>query len=152
MTNPALLDRLFSLCVIEANSKKERRMAQRLREELAELGLEVREDGAASIIGGECGNLITQLPPAGEPVRWVTLLAHMDAVPPGRGVDPYLDGEVVRSRGQILSADDRAGLAIVLGLLGALKAAPLAAWAFRWFSRPARSRGRAVRRPSRDRT
>ena len=125
MTSPALLDRFLSLCVIEANSKKERLMAERLRQELAELGLEVREDGAGGTIGGECGNLMAELPPAGEPARWVTLMAHMDAVPPGRGVDPYLDGEVVRSRGQILSADDRAGLAIVLELLGVLKAAPL---------------------------
>lgn len=120
-----LLDRFLTLCVIEANSKKERRMAQRLREELWALGLEVREDGAGSLIGGECGNLFAEVPPKGMPARWVTLLAHMDAVPPGCGSDPYVSDEVVRSRGQILSADDRAGLAIALGVLEALKSSPL---------------------------
>lgn len=123
--NQALLDRFLELCVIEANSKREALMSERLRCELGRLGLEVKEDGAAAAVGGECGNLISEVMPADRITRAITLLSHMDAVPPGCGESPYLEDGVVRSKGPILSADDRAGLAIILQILNDLRERPL---------------------------
>jgi tripeptide aminopeptidase len=100
-------------------------MADRVRSDLEALGLSVREDGTAEKIGGNAGNLFTELAPSGEARRWITLSAHLDAVPPGYGEDPYIDGEVIRSRGRILSADDRAGVAMILELLDELRRDPL---------------------------
>ena len=124
--NQRLLDRFLRLCVIEAPSKKEGRMAAKIREELGRLGLEAREDGAAAAIGGECGNLLVEVSPEGSPAAWITLLAHMDAVPPGCAREPHIEGGIVRSRRGILSADDRAGVAILLEILGDLGERPLA--------------------------
>ena len=89
------------------------------------MGLEAREDGAGAFIGGACGNLLAELPPGGDPRRWVTLAAHLDAVPPGHATEPWMDGGRVRSRRGILAADDRAGVAILLQVLHDLRAKPL---------------------------
>jgi len=123
--NQALLDRFFELCVIEANSKREALMSERLRRELGRLGLEVKEDGAAAAVGGECGNLFAEVFPADGAASTITLLSHMDAVPPGCGESPYLEDGLVRSKGPILSADDRAGLSIILQVLNDLRERPL---------------------------
>jgi tripeptide aminopeptidase len=120
-----LLDRFLDLCVIQANSKREGLMAQKLRAELSRLGLAAEEDGAARAIGGESGNLFARRPPAGVPSGWISLFAHMDAVPPGCGEAPYVEAGRVRPRGGILSADDRAGVAIILQILEDLGGAPL---------------------------
>ncbi len=120
-----LLDRFLRLCIIEAPSGREAPMAEALRAELAAMGLEARGDGTAARTGGACDNLAVELLPAGEARRWVTLMAHMDAVPPGRAVDPYVHEGAVRTRGAILSADDRAGIAILLELLAAVRREPL---------------------------
>lgn len=121
----ALLERFMSLCLVEARSKAERPMADRLVGELARLGLSAREDQAGASIGGQCGNLLTELPPQEQAEVWVALLAHMDAVPPGCGEAPYIENGIVRTKGQILSADDRAGIAIVLRILEELRREPL---------------------------
>jgi di/tripeptidase len=57
----------------------------------------------------------------------VVLNAHLDTVPPVPGVPlaPVVAGHVVRTDGrQILGADDKAGVAVVLELLRALRDAP----------------------------
>ncbi len=120
-----LLDRFLSLCTIPAPTRDERQMADRVRSDLEALGLSVREDGTAEKIGGTTGNLFTELAPSGKPKSWITLSAHLDAVPPGHGMDPYLDGDIVRSRGEILAADDRAGVAMILELFEELRRNPL---------------------------
>lgn len=119
-----LLQDFLELCVIEGPSRKEGPVAAAVRAKLAELGLKVEEDGSARAVGGEVGNLLAELAPA-NPKRWVTLASHMDAVPPGCGRDPYIEEGAVRTRGDILAADDRAGIALLLGILRALKAEPL---------------------------
>jgi tripeptide aminopeptidase len=120
--------RLIELCATPSPSLAERRVAARVRAELEGWGLEVREDDAAAVIGGEAGNLIAELP-GGRPER-VVLNAHLDTVPllPGEPLAPVVEGDVVRTSGrQILGADDKAGVAIVLELVDALQATPFEA-------------------------
>lgn len=123
--NQELLDRFLGLCVIEAPSKKEGPMARRIRSEIGEMGLVAREDGTSERTGSEVGNLIVEVPPSAAGALWITLMAHMDAVPPGRGAEPYIEDGLVRSRGQILSADDRAGISIALQILKDVRRTPL---------------------------
>ncbi len=74
------------------------------------------------------GNLICKLP--GKRTREaeaILLCAHADTVRPGTGVEPVVEGDVIRSRGDtILGADDKAGIAAILhGILGARHHPPL---------------------------
>lgn len=84
-------------------------------------------------LGARClfdpyGNLIAKLPPLGsrgtEPVL---LCAHADTVRPGVGIDPVVEGRVIRSRGEtVLGADDKAGIAAIwYGLLWAERRPPV---------------------------
>jgi len=120
-----LLNRFLSYCTVPAPSLSEGPMAERVRHELEALGLSWQEDGAAAAIGGEAGNHFTSLEPAGPADRWIVLAAHLDAVPPGHGTDPAVDGDIVRSREGILAGDDRAGVAIILQILEDLGREPL---------------------------
>jgi tripeptide aminopeptidase len=123
-----LRDRLVALCRTPSPSLEERAVARLVRAELAALGLDVHEDDAGAALGGDSGNLVAELP-GGRSER-VALNAHLDTVPlvPGVPLEPVVVGDVVRSGGrQILGADDKAGVAVVLELLQVLAAVPFAA-------------------------
>ena len=122
-----LRDRLVALCRVPSPSGDERAIVDLLAAELSSWGLAVREDAAAAAVGGNAGNLIAELP-GGRPER-VVLNAHVDTVPlvPHEPLAPVVDGDVVRSGGrQILGADDKAGVAIVLEVVDALRERPAA--------------------------
>lgn len=120
-----LRERLVALCAIPSPTLHERAVVDHLRAELEGRGLAVREDDAAAALGGEAGNLIAELP-GGRSER-VMLNAHVDTVPlvPGVPLAPVVEGTVVRTDGrQILGADDKAGVAVVLELIDALRRVP----------------------------
>ena len=122
-----LRDLLVELCQIPSPSRSERAIADHLAALLTALGMSVREDDAATVTAGNTGNLIAELP-GNRPGRMV-LAAHMDTVPlvPGEPLVALADGSVLRSSGkQILGADDKAGVAIVIALLERLSRLPLA--------------------------
>lgn len=121
-----LRELLIELCAIPSVSLDERAIVDRLRRELEALGASVREDDAGQSLGGTAGNLIAELP-GGRPER-VMLNAHVDTVPlvPGVPLEPIAvpaddsEGErvIVRCRErQVLGADDKAGVAVVMRLV-----------------------------------
>ena len=121
-----LRDRVVALCTIPSPSGDERAIVDALTTELVAWGLAVREDDAAAAVGGAAGNLIAELP-GGRPER-VALNAHVDTVPlvPGEPLAPVVDRTVVRTNGrQILGADDKAGVAIVLEVVDTLRTRPM---------------------------
>lgn len=104
----------MDLCATDSESKRERLLADKLKERLAELGFFVVEDDAGERIGGTAGNLFARLPGTveGEPILFS---CHMDRVTPGTGVKPRLDGGYVVSDGTtVLGADDAAGIAAII--------------------------------------
>ncbi len=110
-------DRLQALFLelvrIDSLSRREGRIAARLDRELRELGAEVAYDDAGRAVQGEVGNLIAHVPgtTAAPPLL---LCAHMDTVEPGEGVQPVVDGDVIRTDGTtVLGGDDKSGVAIV---------------------------------------
>ncbi len=114
----AMQERLVDLCRVPSPSRSERRMADRLREEFEALGMVVSEDDAGTSTGGDAGNLVAEL--GGGLSGRIVLAAHMDTVPlvPGVPLAPEVEGSVVRSGGQqVLGADDKAGVSVVLELL-----------------------------------
>jgi len=123
-----LRDLLAELCLIPSPSRHERAIADDITSRLRALGASVTEDDAATSTGGAAGNLVAVLP--GDVPRRVVLAAHMDTVPlvEGQPLEAIAVGTVLRSTGQqILGADDKAGVAIVLELVERMSHVPPAA-------------------------
>jgi tripeptide aminopeptidase len=115
-----LVDTFLDLVRIDGVSGKERDVASYLERRLSALGLEWHMDRAGETFGGDCGNLVARLagtvdaPP-------VLLGAHMDTVGPTRDLTVVeADGRISSDGTTILGADDRAGIAIILGVVSAL--------------------------------
>jgi len=109
---------LMELIRIDSLSRKERAIAQRLKQEMEELGGKSWIDDAGEKVGGDTGNLIVHFAgnvPGSTPIL---LSAHMDTVKPGEGVVPVLDGNVLHSDGRtVLGGDDKSGVAIICEVL-----------------------------------
>ena len=109
-----IVKEFMELVKIDSLSKEEGKIAQKLKEVLEELGLEVEVDNAGEKVGGETGNLIAKLNKNSD-FPTLMLSAHMDTVTPGKGIEPVIDDGVISSQGDtILGADNKAGLAIIL--------------------------------------
>ena len=110
-----LNDTFAELCAIPSPSGHERAVADRVAAELRSLGLEVEEDDAAEITGGEAGNVLARLP--GRTDRSVLLAAHLDTVPHDGDIEPVLVDGAWESAGEtILGADNKAAVAMLLAL------------------------------------
>jgi tripeptide aminopeptidase len=113
---------LIELVQIDSLSRKEQKIALRLKRELEELGGEVQFDNAGGKVGGSVGNLIAHFPGNVAESSPILLSAHMDTVVPGEGVVPVLDGDIVRSDGRtVLGGDDKSGIAIICEVLRVLR-------------------------------
>ncbi|HEX3875099.1 MAG TPA: M20/M25/M40 family metallo-hydrolase [Solirubrobacteraceae bacterium] len=103
------------LCAILSPSRGERACADLVRRELEEIGLEVEEDAAGAAVGGDCGNLVARVP--GTRDAWLLVCAHLDTVPPSGPIEPVVvDGGWVNAGTGILGADNKAAVAVALGL------------------------------------
>jgi tripeptide aminopeptidase len=102
------------LCEIESPSQRERAVAEAVAAELRELGLEVDEDGSASVTGSDSGNLLARI--AGpEGARSVLLCAHLDTVPLAAPVNVVQENGAFRNGNEaILGADNKAAVATIL--------------------------------------
>lgn len=79
---------------------------------LIENGLEVVEDQAGSLIGGNANNLIAKLPANCEGAKSIFFSAHFDTVEPTDGlVLEEIDGVFLSKSDTILGADDKGGMA-----------------------------------------
>ena len=103
------------LARIDSESFGEREMAERLKEKLAELGIQAKEDDTAEKIGGNAGNLFGTLK-GGLPGTPILLSGHMDTVAPGIGKKPVFheDGTITSDGTTVLGADDLTGVIAIL--------------------------------------
>ncbi|HEY3417867.1 MAG TPA: M20/M25/M40 family metallo-hydrolase [Armatimonadota bacterium] len=116
-----LLDTFLELVHINATSRHEGPMAQRVSEMFTELGAEVIVDDAAPKMGGEIGNIIVRVPGT---VAGPALLfnAHLDSVDPTEGLQVQRTGGLITSDGTtILAADDRSGVAAIIEMARTLQ-------------------------------
>jgi tripeptide aminopeptidase len=112
---------VMELMAIRGTSGQEGRVAEYITRKLRDAGVPasaIKFDKAhlKTPLPGEVGNLILQLPGTVRAPRRL-LMAHMDTVPVCAGAKPVRRGNVVHSADPStgLGADDRAGVAVVLG-------------------------------------
>ena len=115
MINQArVLDTFLNYVRIDSESGNEKEMAERLRDDLLSLGLEVKTDHAGEGFGSNgfnvCAYLNGTLP--GEPTIFC---AHMDTVTPGKDIQPIVENGIIHTDGStILGADDKSGVAAIM--------------------------------------
>ncbi len=103
-----------------SESKNEREMCLLMEEELRGLGFHVERDEVGEKCGSNGWNIYARM--EGGDAEPLLLCAHMDTVPPGEGVNPVIDGNVIRSAGDtILGADDKSAMAAILEAVSLLK-------------------------------
>ncbi len=111
------------LCEIGSPSRKEGRIAERLRAIFSDLGAEsIVEDHSAPITGSECGNLIISFAgrKSNDPVFFN---CHMDTVEPGISIRVVRRNDIFTSAGNtILGSDDKSGIAALIEAVRVLKA------------------------------
>ncbi len=112
----------IALASIDSLSRHEGRVARCLAERLRAMGFEPLVDDSAPQTGSDTGNLIVRIP-GNAPGPAVLIGAHMDTIGPTEGMTPAVRDGVIYSNGRtVLGADDKAGIAIMLGVLAELKA------------------------------
>jgi tripeptide aminopeptidase len=111
-----LLADFTRLCEIESPSRQERAMADAVTGELGAEGIEVEEDGTGTETGSDAGNLLARIP-APESARTIMLCAHLDTVPLDAPVEvAYEEGVFTNRNEAILGADNKAAVAVILGV------------------------------------
>lgn len=113
-----LLTEFFELIRIDSPTKDERQIADFLKDRLKSLSMEVTEDKAGSVIGGNCGNVFAYLKGKLPKAPILLLSAHMDTVKPCLNIEPVLHEGLITSAGPtILGADDKSGISPILEAL-----------------------------------
>ena len=118
MNPDRLLRRFMRYVQCDSESGHEQAFCRLLEEEGAKLGIQFWRDPVGEQAGSDGWNLGASIPGTGTPVLFS---CHMDTVAPGRGVQPVVEGGVVRSSGDtVLGADDKSGIAAVMEALESL--------------------------------
>ena len=110
-----LVDTFLHLTQIPGQSQNERAVADAIKQEVAALGLQTQEDKAGETIGGNCGNLLVNIPGNVEGAPSLLFASHMDTVPLAVGCKPIVNGDLIRTNGSTaLGGDCRAGCSELL--------------------------------------
>jgi tripeptide aminopeptidase len=118
----SVVELFTELAALPSPSGDERRVADRLVEELRTIGLDVDEDETRAQTGSNVGNLFCRLEPTapGEPLFFC---AHLDTVPPEGAIEPVEEDGVIRNgAGTILGADNKASVAAMVAAVRRLRA------------------------------
>ena len=116
-----IVNKFVELVEIDSISKNEKKMTDRLKMELNNLGFEVKEDNTGEKIGGDSGNLIAELD-GDSSLPTILLSAHMDRVTPGKGVKTKIKDGYIYSKGEtVLGGDDMIGVISILEAIKKLK-------------------------------
>ncbi|MBC8385311.1 MAG: M20/M25/M40 family metallo-hydrolase [Candidatus Cloacimonetes bacterium] len=116
------LDSYFiSLVKIDSLSKQEKNVAQKIAQDLKDLGAEVKFDLANEKTGGNIGNLYAYFPGnvKKEPLLFCS---HLDTVVPGKNIKPQIKDDRITSDGTtILGSDDKSGIAEIIWAIKEIK-------------------------------
>jgi tripeptide aminopeptidase len=112
-----------TLCEIDSPSRGEANLSFYLRELLRDLGPElIFEDDSRQQTGSDCGNLLVRFAGSRSDAAPLFFNCHLDVINPCVGVKVRRDGDLFTSDGRtVLGADDKAGIAILIEVLRALR-------------------------------
>ncbi|MEG0273748.1 MAG: M20/M25/M40 family metallo-hydrolase [Longicatena sp.] len=114
-----VIETFLDLVKISSPSRKERVLADYIKDRLQAIDVEIMEDDCAKKINGNCGNLIVHIVGNGKPILFD---AHMDTVMPCEEIHPRIHQDCISSDGtSILGADDKVGIATMLCLIETIK-------------------------------
>ncbi len=110
-----LVQTFLALARQNTPARAERAASEIGRRMLEEIGFECVYDDAGEKVGGDVGNLIAfkkGTVPGAPPIFFS---AHFDTVEPTPGLEPIIEGDVIRSDGStIVGADDKCGMAAII--------------------------------------
>ncbi|MDF2675600.1 MAG: family metallo-hydrolase, partial [Clostridiales bacterium] len=116
-----MLNTFFQYVKIDSETKNEKAIGERIIQDLNELGYDAYTDEAGKKLNSN-GNNIYCFIPGTNSSETMLFSAHMDTVTPGIGIEPYIDGEYIKSKGDtILGGDDKAGVVAILEALRTIK-------------------------------
>lgn len=114
MNRKRLIDEFVNIVKLDSPSLSERLVADYVKAQGKELGMEVYEDKAGDVYGGNCGNVYLTLKGDAH-IEPLLFLAHMDTVTPCINKKVVIDGDIIRSDGTtILGGDDACGMVSIL--------------------------------------
>lgn len=106
---------------IDSETKNEKEIGKRIIRDLQDLGFETYVDNAGEDLSSNGNNVYCFIEGTNnkEPMLFS---AHMDTVTPGIGIEPYIDGEYIKSKGNtILGGDDKSGVVAIIEALKVIK-------------------------------
>src|SRR5947208_14911831 len=113
---------LLELVQIDSHSRKERDVAQRIKQYCEEMDAQVEIDDAGEQVGGNTGNVIARFPGTLTSAQPIMMSAHMDTVVPGEGVKPIIEGDIIRTdETTVLGGDDKSGCAVIIEVIRCLQ-------------------------------
>jgi tripeptide aminopeptidase len=113
---------LLELVQIDSISRRERDVAERIKQICEEMGAAVEIDDAGAKVGGNSGNVIARFPGTIPGAETIMMSAHMDTVVPGEGVKPIVEGDIIRTDGTtVLGGDDKSGCAVIIETIRCLQ-------------------------------
>ena len=123
---PVNQDRLvhdfLELVQVRGETRNERQIAEKIKSELGEIGLQATEDQAGDKIGGNTGNLLVNIKGNVEGAPSLLFAAHMDTVPLAVNPKPVIEDGYIKSDGTTaLGGDNRAGVAEILEAVREIK-------------------------------
>ncbi len=102
------------LCAIPSPSRDEGAVAEVVRGIVGDLGAEVTEDDAATVLPAGCGNIVARFP-ASAPGTPIALCAHLDTVPNSGPIDVVVrDGHLTNANADILGGDNKAAVGAII--------------------------------------
>lgn len=114
-----LAETFTTLCEISSPSRRERAIADHLKQVFNALGAStIIEDGSSSATGSDSGNLIIRFAGNRPDIEGIFFSCHMDTVQPGEGVRVVREGDIFKSAGEtILGGDDKSGIAAIIEMM-----------------------------------
>lgn len=121
MNRKRMVENFIEMIKIHSPSKKEGEFAKYMIGLLKDLGALIYLDEGHMKYGGNSPSIVAKFPGdiRGE---GVTLAAHMDVIEPNKGVNPVIEGNIIKTDGTTtLGGDDKAGIASIVEALRVIK-------------------------------
>ena len=110
-----LVETFLDLARQNTPPKHERAAAEIAKRTLEEIGFECEYDDAGEKVGGDVGNLIAFKKGSVSGAPSIFFSSHFDTVEATPGLEPIIDGDIIRSDGTTLvGADDKCGVAPII--------------------------------------